>query len=87
MEEFRLEASKGGLRDLVSPWEPWWGSTEAQNLRLSANGTRIVESQSADGSDVESISCLPHPPMNPLPQVRELTNAVSSVRWNIVDLL
>ncbi|KAK9808293.1 hypothetical protein WJX73_008777 [Symbiochloris irregularis] len=48
---FEAAVAKGTLNNLIAPWQPWWMTQEAADLRLNEQGQRMVQ-----GSSMESTS-------------------------------
>ena len=58
---FEAAVAQGELGDLVPPWQPWWMTQDAAELRLNERGQRMVQGASFALSCVILQSGVCHP--------------------------
>lgn len=78
---------------MIKPWEPWWTTPSARKIRLSKEGTQLVqplsEQESQDEVESDESSDIPPGPETPLPPLNKLSSKEPSplLTVHLVDIL
>lgn len=78
---------------MINPWEPWWSKLSARKIRLSKEGTQLVqplsEQELVDDIGSNESSDIPLGPETPLPPVSRLSSKEPSpiLTVHLVDIL
>lgn len=78
---------------MIQPWDPWWSKPSARKIRLSKEGTQLVQplSEQELPDDIESneSSDIPQGPETPLPPLSRLSSMEPSplLSVHLVDIL
>ncbi|CAK8570384.1 unnamed protein product [Lathyrus sativus] len=92
-KQFQRAIACGELSKMVTPWDPWWSKHSARNIRLSKEGTQLVqplsEQESLDDTESNESSEIPLGPEVPLPPLSRLSSKEPSplLTVHIVDIL
>ncbi|CAI8605452.1 unnamed protein product [Vicia faba] len=92
-KRFQRAIACGELSKMITPWDPWWSKHSARNIRLSREGTQLVqplsEQESLDDSESNESSEIPLGPEVPLPPLSRLSSKEPSplLTVHLVDIL
>lgn len=92
-KQFHRAIAYGELSKMIKPWDPWWSKPSARKIRLSKEGTQLVqplqEQESQDGTETDEFSEVPLGPEAPLPPLSRLSSKEPSplLTVHLVDLL
>ena len=77
--------------EVVSPWNPWWESGEARDVRLSPEGTLLVQliHDSESKCNGDTGKSIPAAPCKPIPPLKNLTSRIpsDSIILHLIDVL
>ncbi|KAL4356197.1 hypothetical protein S245_029269 [Arachis hypogaea] len=92
-KRFQRAIASGELSKMIKPWEPWWSKLSARKIRLSKEGTQLVqplaEEELEDDIENHDSSKIPLGPETPLPPVSRLSSKEPSpiLTVHLVDIL
>ncbi|XP_020232036.1 zinc finger HIT domain-containing protein 2 [Cajanus cajan] len=92
-KQFHRAIAYGELTKMIKPWDPWWSKPSARKIRLSKEGTQLVqplqEQESQDGTETDEFSEVPLGPEAPLPPLSRLSSKEPSplLTVHLVDIL
>lgn len=92
-KRFQRAIASGELSKMITPWDPWWSKLSARNIRLSKEGTQLVqplaEQESVDETESNESSEIPLGPEVPLPPLSRLSSKEPSplLSVHLVDIL
>ncbi|RHN81256.1 hypothetical protein MtrunA17_Chr1g0197061 [Medicago truncatula] len=75
-KRFHRAIASGELSKMVSPWDPWWSKHSARKIRLSKEGTQLLqplsEQEPVDEIGSNEFSEIPLGPEVPLPPLMDI---------------
>ncbi|MED6225434.1 hypothetical protein PIB30_093708 [Stylosanthes scabra] len=92
-KRFQRAVASGELSKMIKPWELWWSKLSARKIRLSKEGTQLVqplaEEELEDDVENHDSSKIPLGPETPLPPVSRLSSKEPSpiLAVHLVDIL
>nr|XP_025676323.1 zinc finger HIT domain-containing protein 2 isoform X2 [Arachis hypogaea]XP_029151486.1 zinc finger HIT domain-containing protein 2 isoform X2 [Arachis hypogaea] len=92
-KRFQRAIASGELSKMIKPWEPWWSKLSARKIRLSKEGTQLVqplaEEELEDDIENHDSSKIPLGPETTLPPVSQLSSKEPSpiLTVHLVDIL
>ncbi|QCE15421.1 zinc finger HIT domain-containing protein 2 isoform X1 [Vigna unguiculata] len=92
-KQFHRAIAYGELSKMIKPWDPWWSKPSARKIRLSSEGTQLVqllpEKELPDDIVGEEFSEVPAGPETPLPPLSSLSSREPSplLTVHLVDIL
>ncbi|KAJ1418394.1 SHQ1 protein [Sesbania bispinosa] len=92
-KRFHRAVAYGELSKMIKPWDPWWSKPSARKIRLSKEGTQLVqplpEQELQDDTGSNESSDIPLGPETPLPPLSRLSSKEPSplLTVHLVDIL
>ncbi|CAL5206709.1 unnamed protein product [Lathyrus oleraceus] len=92
-KQFQRAIACGELSKMITPWDPWWSKHSARSIRLSKEGTQLVqplsEQESLDDTESNKSSEVPLGPEVPLSPLNRLSSKEPSplLTVHLVDIL
>ncbi|CAJ1974443.1 unnamed protein product [Sphenostylis stenocarpa] len=92
-KQFHRAIAYGELTKMIKPWDPWWSKPSARKIRLSKEGTQLVQplpkQELLDEIGSEEFSEVPLGPETPLPPLSRLSSREPSplLTVHVVDVL
>lgn len=92
-KQFQRAIACGELSKMIKPWDPWWSKPSAREIRLSKEGTQLVQTLSEQELENETESNesseIPLGPEVPLPPLSSLSSKEPSplLTVHLVDIL
>ncbi|WJX10324.1 hypothetical protein P8452_01062 [Trifolium repens] len=94
-KQFQRAIASGALSKMITPWDPWWSKLSAKEIRLSKEGTQLVQPLSEQESVIvnetenNESSEIPLGPEVPLPPLSSLSSKEPSplLTVHLVDIL
>ncbi|KAK7269071.1 hypothetical protein RIF29_21787 [Crotalaria pallida] len=92
-KRFLRAIAYGELSKMIKPWDPWWSKPSARKIRLSKEGTQLVqplsEQELLDDVGSDESSDIPPGPETPLPPLNRLSSKEPSplLTIHLVDIL
>ncbi|XP_027361106.1 zinc finger HIT domain-containing protein 2 isoform X2 [Abrus precatorius] len=92
-KRFHRAIAYGELSKMIKPWDPWWSKPSARKIRLSKEGTRLVQplpvQESLDDIGSDESSGIPLGPEIPLPPLCKLSSKEPSplLTVHLIDIL
>ncbi|CAL0318573.1 unnamed protein product [Lupinus luteus] len=92
-KRFQRAIAYGDLSKMIKPWDPWWSKPSARKIRLSREGTQLVqplsEQELPDDIGSNESTDIPFGPETPLPPLSTLSSKEPSplLTVHLVDIL
>ncbi|KAE9605298.1 putative SHQ1 protein [Lupinus albus] len=92
-KRFKRAIAYGELSKMIKPWDPWWSKPSARKIRLSKEGTQLVQPLSVqelpDDIGSNESTDIPLGPETPLPPLSTLSSKEPSplLTVHLVDIL
>ncbi|OIV89259.1 hypothetical protein TanjilG_24113 [Lupinus angustifolius] len=88
-KRFHRAIAYGELSKMIKPWDPWWSKPSARKIRLSREGTQLVQPLSEQELPEDESSDIPRGPETRLPPLSRLSLKEPSplLTVHLVDIL
>ncbi|CAL0314919.1 unnamed protein product [Lupinus luteus] len=88
-KQFHRAIAYGELSKMIKPWDPWWSKPSARKIRLSREGTQLVQPLSEQELPEDESSDIPRGPEIRLPPLSRLSLKEPSplLTVHLVDIL